>query len=82
MSSCLDPDQDQHSVGPDLGPNCLQGLPADKSGVAREELKTYAAISYAHHFCLGKSLKNVYSSCLSTIYEFGEIQFPDTHMSD
>ena len=23
-SNGLDPDQDQHSVGPDLGPNCLQ----------------------------------------------------------
>ena len=29
MSNGLDPDQDQHSVGPDLGPNCLQRLPAD-----------------------------------------------------
>ena len=29
---CLDPDQDQHFVGPDLGPNCLQRLTAgDKS---------------------------------------------------
>ena len=28
----LDPVQDRHSVGPDLGPNCLQGLSAeDKS---------------------------------------------------
>ena len=26
MSNGLDPDQDQHSVGPDLGPNCLQRL--------------------------------------------------------
>ena len=25
----LDPDQDQHSVGPDLGPNCLQRLSAE-----------------------------------------------------
>ena len=24
MSNSLDPDQDQHSVGPDLGGNCLQ----------------------------------------------------------
>ena len=24
VSNCLDPDQDRHSVGPDLGPNCLQ----------------------------------------------------------
>ena len=29
MSISLDPDQDQHFVGPDLGPNCLQMLSAD-----------------------------------------------------
>ena len=33
MSNCLDPDQDRHSVGHDLGPNCLQRLSADKSPV-------------------------------------------------
>ena len=33
VSNRLDPDQDQCSVGSDLGPNCLQGLSADdKSG--------------------------------------------------
>ena len=26
VSNGLDPDQDRHSVGPDLGPNCLQRL--------------------------------------------------------
>ena len=26
MSNGLDPDQDRHVVGPDLGPNCLQRL--------------------------------------------------------
>ena len=29
MSNSLDPDQDQHSVGPDLSPNCLQRLVAN-----------------------------------------------------
>ena len=29
VASSLDPDQDGHSVGPDLGPNCLQRLSAD-----------------------------------------------------
>ena len=24
VSNCLDPDQDRHYVGPDLGPSCLQ----------------------------------------------------------
>ena len=28
MSNGLAPDQDRHSVGPDLGPNCLQRLAA------------------------------------------------------
>ena len=29
MSNSLDPDQAQHSVGPDLGPNCLQRSAVD-----------------------------------------------------
>ena len=29
VSISLDPDQDRHFVGPDLGPNCLQRLSAD-----------------------------------------------------
>ena len=29
VSNNLDPDQDRHSVGPDLDPNCLQRLSAD-----------------------------------------------------
>ena len=40
MSNVLDPDQDQRSVGPDLGPNCLQTLSADnKSPLAKKEFK-------------------------------------------
>ena len=29
VSNDLDPDEDRHSVGPDLVPNCLQRLSAD-----------------------------------------------------
>ena len=29
VSNSLDPDQAQHFVGPDLGPNCLQMISAD-----------------------------------------------------
>ena len=29
VSNSLDPDQDRHSVGPDLGSDCLQRLSAD-----------------------------------------------------
>ena len=32
VSNSLDPDQARHFVGPDLGPNCLQRLSADKVG--------------------------------------------------
>ena len=36
----LDPDQDLLSVGPDMGPNCLQRLSTDvKSPLARKKLK-------------------------------------------
>ena len=38
VSNGLNPDQDRHSVGPDLRPNCLQRLSADK--------KVAASISY------------------------------------
>ena len=37
MANILDPDQDQHSIGPDLGSNCLQRLSADDS--SRQRLK-------------------------------------------
>ena len=39
VSNCLDPDQDQHSVSPYLGPNCLQKLSAAASNKERVELQ-------------------------------------------
>ena len=41
VSNGLDPDQDRHNVGPDLGPNCLQRLSAE---LARKELNTIYAL--------------------------------------
>ena len=39
VSTSLDPNQDRQSVSPDLGPNCLQMLSADKKvAAARNEL--------------------------------------------
>ena len=38
-ANCLDPDLDRHSVGPDLGPNCLQRLSADDKTQRRKELE-------------------------------------------
>ena len=44
VSNSLDPDQAQHFVGPDLGPNCLQRLSAvsrqQKLALAGKELNT------------------------------------------
>ena len=37
-SNCLDPDQDRHSVDPDLGPNCLQRLSADEKATTNTTL--------------------------------------------
>ena len=39
MSNSLEPDQDRHFVGPDLGPSCLQKLSTDdkKWRLARKE---------------------------------------------
>ena len=36
----LDPDQDRHSVGPDLGPNCLKGYQqTTKVATSKERVK-------------------------------------------
>ena len=45
MSNDLDLDQDQHSLGPDLDPNCLQRLSADDKILARKDLLTYIGIA-------------------------------------
>ena len=33
VKQSLDPDLARHFVGPDLGPNCLQKLPADDTSL-------------------------------------------------
>ena len=38
MSNSLDPDQNRHSVDPDLGPNCLQMLSAEVAA-SKERVK-------------------------------------------
>ena len=37
VSNSLNPGQDRHSVGPDLGPNCLQRLSISRRQVATSE---------------------------------------------
>ena len=41
VSNNLDPDQDQRSVGPDLGPNFCKGYqPTTKDAASKETVKT------------------------------------------
>ena len=42
VSNSFDPDQARHFVGPDLGPNCLQRLPADDTRRQRVNLLSSA----------------------------------------
>ena len=44
VSNSLNPDQARHFVGPDLGPNCLQRLPADDK-VGKELMHSHSSVS-------------------------------------
>ena len=53
-SNCLDPDQDRHSVGPNLGSNCMQRISADdKLLLARKELNTMYEQDHFTNFIKG-----------------------------
>ena len=54
MSNSLDPDQDRHSVGTDLGPNCLHVISRRQKSLARKELKVMLNTKLNRH---GKFLK-------------------------
>ena len=77
MSNGLDPDLDQHSVGPDLGLNCLQWLSADdKSPLAREDLYTRKPI-------LGPSpLRLILSSVYASSQDCGKTTFAYARSSE
>ena len=70
MSNGLDPDQDRSSVGPDLGPNCLQRQGSHRlekylnlEGLLEKSLKIKSALKST-----GKSLKGLEKSLNSTIF--------------
>ena len=46
VSNSLDPDQARHSVGPDLGPNCLQRLSADDNSKQRVNSAAYFCFQF------------------------------------
>ena len=55
LSNSLDSDQARHSIGPDLGPNCLQRLSADDT--SRQSVK-----------CVGFFLSNTIISIIISFY--------------
>ena len=48
QSDHLDPDQDRHFVGPDLGPNCLHRLSADDNSSQLSDYLKYQFLKPAH----------------------------------
>ena len=46
VSNSLDPDQAQHFVGPDLGPNCLQRLLADNKSPLAGNTKQFVDTTF------------------------------------
>ena len=52
VSNSLDPDQDRRSLGPDLGPNCLQRISARQQlQLALKELKNFTCQKGIFSFC-------------------------------
>ena len=53
MSNGLDPDQSQLSVGPDLGPSCLQRLSADSKSLLWQA-KSYSMSEHIGTYLIGR----------------------------
>ena len=68
-SNRFDPDQDRYSVGPDLGPNCLQRLSAETKVAASKEKVT---VTYSYAF--GNVLPRL-------LFCAGCIKFPNVQLS-
>ena len=67
VSEGLDPDQDQLSVGPDLGPNFLQRLSTDNTLVDKS-YKSYSVILYLG-LGGGGYLVQAFALCLYSKYQ-------------
>ena len=57
VSNGLDPDQDRHSVGPDLGPNCLQRLSADDKSSRWQGKIYYVSSSWCSELAVVRSCR-------------------------
>ena len=51
MLNSLDPDQARHFVGPDLDPNCLEGLSAEDTNGQGVKALTEIGEPYGTEFC-------------------------------
>ena len=51
MLNSLDPDQTRHSVGPDLGPNCLERLLAEDTNWQGVKALTEIGEMHGTEFC-------------------------------
>ena len=50
VSNTLDPDQARHFVGPNVGPNCLQGLSADdKIALIMQRIEYFGRMAINSH---------------------------------
>ena len=74
MSNSLDPDQDLHSVSPDLGPNCLERLSADDKSCS------WQGKSYGKLLCP----VTAFIECVCSVFSFrdyAKAHLPNTQLS-
>ena len=74
MSNSFDPDQDQHFVGPDLGPNCLQRLSADDKS-CRFRYSFRNTIRMSNGLDPDQDRRSVGSNCLQRLTADGKSHF-------
>ena len=66
VSNGLDPDQDRHFVGPDLGPNCLQRLSADEKKSFKKTIRVSNSwIQMKPAFCWASSRPKLFAKIIS-----------------
>ena len=85
VSNSLDPDQDRHSVGPDLVPNCFQRLLVEDKVIPSKERVKYSKNLELSHFQLDMScFQPEMSSFLLTSLNFysGHVTMLKSHIGE
>ena len=79
MSNRFDLDHDKLFVGPDLGPNCLQRLPADdKSPCTRSKTKQTSNQKHFNHIYIIRGIAHIYVKIFKKLILVPQNQF--THL--